>query len=184
VNHRCFLNRSFNFCVLLSSIMLSLNLQTQEALLEDIYCCSLRSRSYIIKVIHNGSLPERGTYFKRTHFFVFIFNINVDRNNVTASFYTTYEPFISHILNNLDNITILLSVHAVCTRINAIADSHLQDKVNYRLTKILLFLLVIKCYLEGDEHFFYIDIDQKTQYLENILQSSIVRQVFLPIVFI
>jgi len=100
---------------------------------KDIYWCSLQWRSYPIKVIYNGSLRKRGTYFKRTHFFVFVFNFNVDRNNGTASFYTIYEPFISPILNNFDKITILLSLHAVCTRINAIADNHLQDKVNYGL---------------------------------------------------
>jgi len=76
--------------------------------------------------------------------------------SISMSIEITSPPLFTLPMSRLYHITILLSVRAVCTRINAIADSHLQDKVNYRLTKIVFFLLVIKCYLEGDEHFFFI----------------------------
>jgi hypothetical protein len=52
-------------------------------------------------------------------------------NNITPSILTLPIELVYRILDNLDQLTILLSLHNVCIRLNAITDTYYRYQVNF-----------------------------------------------------
>ncbi len=90
-----FFNRSFYFMLYFYRLCYLETLKRRNC------CCGYILLFFTAMQLHNQGriwwLTTRiKTSSKRTYFFAFIFNINVNTNNVGVSFYTIYQTFTSH----------------------------------------------------------------------------------------
>jgi hypothetical protein len=66
-------------------------------------------------------------------------------SNITASLLTLPIELVYRILDELDQLTILLSLRNVCMRLNTITDTYYRYQVNFRSVLKSVFLLSSKC---------------------------------------